>query len=74
MKFTVRGRIKDLLIRKMPDGSPQLTEEEADEYCKKGYNMNSLLSFDKDIEDNIKREKYPKKEEKEVENEDFILR
>jgi len=54
MKFTVRGRIKDLLIRKMPDGSPQLTEEEAEEYYKKGYNMNSLLSFDKDIEDNIK--------------------
>jgi len=36
MKFTVRGRIKDLLIRKMPDGSPQLTEEEAEEYYKKG--------------------------------------
>jgi len=61
MKFTVRGRIKDLLIRKMPDGSPQLTEEEAEEYYKKGYNMNSLLSFDKDIEDSIKKEKTPKK-------------
>ncbi len=72
MKFTVRGRIKDLLIRKMPDGSPQLTEEEAEEYYQNGYTMDSILSFDKEIEDPIKKEKPVKKEKDELE--DFTLR
>lgn len=72
MKFTVRGRIKDLLMRKMPDGSPQLTEEEAEEYYQKGYTMDSILSFDKDIEDPVKKEKPIKKEKDELE--DFTLR
>lgn len=45
MKIQVRGRIKDLLLRKRPDGSPMLTPEEATNLYAKGLNEKSVFSF-----------------------------
>lgn len=51
MRIQVRGRIKDLLLRKRPDGSPMLTPEEADALYKKGLNCNSVFSFTMETEE-----------------------
>jgi hypothetical protein len=45
MKIQVRGRIKDLLLRTKPDGSPMLTADEANALYAKGMKPNTVYSM-----------------------------
>jgi hypothetical protein len=52
-----RGRIKDLLLRKRPDGSPMLTTEEANKFYAKGLNRLSVVAFQVDVQEEPEKEK-----------------
>jgi len=72
MKITFRGRIKDLMVREGPNGLPQMSQKEAEEYYNKGYNRNSIVAIEKEFED-IK-EPQPKEDKKKVRTEDLMMR
>lgn len=57
MMIQERGRIKDLLLRKRPDGSPMLTPEEADKFYAKGLNRLSVVAFQVDVPEEPEKEK-----------------
>ncbi len=55
MKIQVRGRIRDLLLRKKPDGSPMLTTEEANALYAKGMNSKTVYSMQIEIDEPVEK-------------------
>lgn len=59
MMIQVRGRIKDLLLRKRPDGSPMLTPEEAEKFYAKGLNRLSVVAFQVEVPEEPAKKRAP---------------
>lgn len=59
MMIQVRGRIKDLLLRKRPDGSLMLTAEEANKFYEKGLNRLSIVAFQVEVQDEPEKKRAP---------------